>query len=72
MAKVINGHKYYTTAEASQLAGTSRNTFLRWVREGLFSDVPTRDRRGWRLFNDEELSRLKNEVNKIYIEDKNS
>jgi predicted site-specific integrase-resolvase len=66
MPRLINGKKYYTTSEACLLAGTSRNTFLRWVREGQFSDVPYRDRRGWRLFTDKELIKLKNEVNKIY------
>jgi predicted site-specific integrase-resolvase len=65
MAIKLNGETYYRTAEACQLAGISRNTFFRWLREGLFTDVGTRDRRGWRLFTEEDLLRLKNEANRV-------
>lgn len=61
----VNGQTYYRTAEACAIAGTSRNTFLRWVREGVFADVEHRDRKGWRLFTGDELARLKAEVNRI-------
>jgi len=60
----IKGHRYYRTAEACEKAGISKNTFLRWVREGVFADVIHRDRRGWRLFTEEELQRLKEEADK--------
>lgn len=62
----INGQIYYRTAEACRMAGISKNTFLRWIREGTFADVELRDRRGWRLFNNDALDRLKAEVHKIY------
>ncbi len=65
MAVRINGGSYYWTAEACQLAGISKNTFLRWVRQGSFPDVKHRDRRGWRLFAEEDLERLKAEANQI-------
>ena len=65
MAIKLNGETYYRTAEACQLAGISRNTFFRWLREGLFTDVGTRDRRGWRLFTEGDLLRLKNEANRV-------
>jgi predicted site-specific integrase-resolvase len=61
----LNGETYYWTAEACNIAGTSKNTFLRWVREGIFSDVQHRDRRGWRLFTEDDLNRLKEEVHRI-------
>ena len=61
----LNGETYYWTAEACKMAGISKNTFLRWVREGIFIDVVRKDRRGWRLFNEQDLSRLQDEVNKI-------
>jgi predicted site-specific integrase-resolvase len=60
----IKGHQYYRTAEACALASISKNTFLRWVRDGIFADVLHRDRRGWRLFTEEDLQRLKEEANK--------
>jgi predicted site-specific integrase-resolvase len=56
---------YYRTAEACKSAGISRNTYFRWLREGLLPDVGMRDRRGWRLFTEEELFRLKSEANRI-------
>jgi DNA-binding transcriptional MerR regulator len=65
MPVLINNQTYYMIAEACELAGTNRNTLLRWIREGRFVDVKTRDRNGWRLFSGEDIARLKIEVNKI-------
>ncbi len=65
MPTTINGQTYYRTAEACQIAAISRNTFFRWIREGLFADVEHRDRRGWRLFTEDEVNRLKAEANRI-------
>jgi len=48
------------------MAGISKNTFLRWIREGMFADVELRDRRGWRLFSNDDLDRLKAEVHKVH------
>jgi excisionase family DNA binding protein len=61
-----NNQTFYTTAEACRLAGTNRETFLRWVRQGNFTDVEYRDGNGWRLFTKEDVLRLKAKVN--YIE----
>ena len=61
----LDGKTYYRTAEACKLAGISRNTYFRWLREGLLPDVSMRDRRGWRLFTEEDLLRLKNEANRV-------
>ncbi len=61
----VNGSTYYWTAEACRIAGMSKNTFLRWVREGRVSDTERRDRRGWRLFAEDEVEGLKTEVNRI-------
>ncbi len=63
----INGKEYYRTNEACLLAGITKNTFLRWVSNGSFADVEHRDRRGWRLFTDTDVHRLKAEVNKINV-----
>ena len=52
-------------AEACSIAGTNRSTLLRWIREGRFDDVKTRDRNGWRLFGKDDIKRLKVEVNRI-------
>jgi excisionase family DNA binding protein len=61
----LDGKIYYRTAEACKLAGISRNTYFRWLREGLLPDVGMRDRRGWRLFTEEDLLRLRGEANRV-------
>jgi excisionase family DNA binding protein len=61
----LDGKTYYRTAEACKLAGISRNTYFRWLREGLLPDVGMRDRRGWRLFTEEDLLRLRSEANRV-------
>lgn len=51
----------YTCAEAARELGVSRNTLLRWFREGRISGVP-RDRRGWRSFSGPDLDRIRREL----------
>ena len=63
----INGIEYYRTHEACRKAGITKNTFLRWVARGNYPDVNCRDRRGWRLFTEDDIENLKTEVNKINI-----
>jgi predicted site-specific integrase-resolvase len=65
MPVLMNGRTFYRTAEACAKAGISRNTLLRWVREGLFEDVKLRDRKDWRLFTLDDVNRLESEVNKV-------
>jgi predicted site-specific integrase-resolvase len=65
MSVEINGNTYYRTAEVCRIVGISRSTLFRWLRDGLFTDVKNVDRRGWRLFTEDEIARLKAEVNQI-------
>jgi excisionase family DNA binding protein len=65
MAILLDGQKFYTTTEACKLAGTNRDTLLRWIREKKFDDVRHRDRNGWRLFTEQDMRRLKERVNRI-------
>ena len=65
--KVIAKTRYYRTNEACKKAGISRATFFRWVKHGIIRDVAYKDRRGWRLFREEDIERLKKEANKIRI-----
>ena len=65
MPLTFENKRYYQTTEACVMAGISRNTFLRWVREGIFTDVAYRDRNGWRLFTEEDLIRLKTKAHRI-------
>jgi DNA-binding transcriptional MerR regulator len=61
----IDDRTFYNTREACKLAGTNRHTFLRWVRQKKFTDVEHRDRNGWRLFTEDDVQRLKAQVNHI-------
>jgi excisionase family DNA binding protein len=65
MPVILNNKGYYRTEEACTMAGVSRSTFLRWVRQGIFDDVAYRDRNGWRLFTEEDLKRLKAKAHQI-------
>jgi excisionase family DNA binding protein len=65
MPVILDNKKFYKTQEACRLAGTNRDTLLRWIRENKFTDVKLRDRNGWRLFTDDDLTRLKKKVNRI-------
>lgn len=65
MPVTINGQNYYRTAEVCREVGISRTTLFRWLKEDIIKEVEHRDRRGWRLFTDNDLVRLKDEVDHI-------
>ncbi len=58
MARRARKLKEYRTDEAAWRIGCSRSTLLRWFRAGKVADV-TRDRRGWRVFTEEDISRIR-------------
>lgn len=62
----LGSRTFYSVSEACRLAGTNRDTFLRWVKQKKITDVEHRDRNGWRLFTRDDLQRLKARVN--YVE----
>jgi len=57
--------EYYTTTEACNMAGVSKGTFFRWVREGIIPDVKTKNRNGWRLFTMEDIKAIQDENNLV-------
>lgn len=61
----INGRIYYRTAEVCQIIGIGKSTLFRWIRQNVVNDAEYRDRKGWRLFAEDELFNLKSETNKI-------
>lgn len=65
MPQEIDGITFYQTTEACKMAGISRATFFRWLKEGTIEDVKCKDRRGWRLFTNKEIENMKKEANKI-------
>jgi hypothetical protein len=58
----LKSENLYRTSKACALAGISRGTFLRWVRDGFFVDVELRDWRNWRLFTDIDVIRLRSKA----------
>ena len=65
MPVIVNGQTYYRTAEVCRMVGISKTTLFRWLKKGVFREVEHRDRRGWRLFTEYEVGRLKAEANRI-------
>ena len=65
MPVTLNGRKYYRTAEVCRMVGISRTTLFRWLTGGTFNEPEHRDRRGWRLFTEEEVSNMEVEANRI-------
>ena len=61
MSLVIDEKKYYWALEICRQAHISRSTLLRWLKKGVIEE-PTRDRRGWRIFSEVDLERIKAEV----------
>jgi len=56
----------YTTARVAERVGVSKNTLLRWLRDGLLRDVD-RDARGWREWSADDVARAKR-FRKAYAE----
>jgi len=54
----VGEKNYFRTNEAAEAVGVSRQTLLRWFREKKVEDVK-RDRNGWRLFTEGDITRLK-------------
>jgi len=47
------------------MVGIGKSTLFRWIKEGIIKEAEHRDRRGWRLFTEDEIDRLSVEVNGI-------
>jgi len=65
MPVAINGQTYYRTLEVCKRTGLSRATLFRWLREGIIEE-PRRDRRGWKLFGEDDLNKIQAEVNRTH------
>jgi excisionase family DNA binding protein len=65
MQVISNGDAYYRINEVCKIAGISRSTLLRWIGNDTIKDASYRDRRGWRLFTDDEVKQIKAEASKI-------
>jgi excisionase family DNA binding protein len=64
----INGQLYYSTSETCHKTGISRSTLSRWIKQGVLKRL-YRDRRGWRMFTEDDLNKIKAETRKIKVEE---
>jgi hypothetical protein len=67
MPRKIDGKIYYEATEVCDKAGISRPTLFRWLKRGLLVRMH-RDRRGWRLFTEEDLNKIQAEATRIEID----
>ena len=67
MAIEIDGQTYYRTSEACKKTGISRATLFRWLKAGILEKYH-KDRRGWMMFREEDLHKIRAEVRKIKVE----
>ena len=63
----MNGQVYYRTLEVCRKTGISRATLFRWLRDGVLKKIH-RDRRGWKLFTEEDINRIDTEAMQIKVE----
>jgi excisionase family DNA binding protein len=68
MPTEISGEVYYTTSEVCKETGISRPTLFRWLRQGVLKEM-RKDRRGWRLFTEDDLNTIKTETRRIEVEE---
>ena len=67
MSIEIDGQVYYRTSEACKKTGVSRATLFRWLK-AVILEKHHKDRRGWRIFREEDLNQIRAEVSKIKVE----
>ena len=67
MSIEIDGQVYYRTSEACKKTGISRATLFRWLKAGILEQYH-KDRRGWRIFREEDLNKIRVEARKIKVE----
>jgi predicted site-specific integrase-resolvase len=64
----IDGQTYYRTAEVCDKARISRATLFRWLKTGMLPKSYW-DRRGWRLFTEDDMTFIVAESNRIEVKD---
>ena len=64
----IDGHIYYRTLEACKKAGISADRLSSlWLKAGVLQKS-YKNRRGWRLFTEEDVREIRAEARKIKVE----
>lgn len=68
MPREINGKRYYGTTDVCEKVGISRPTLFRWLKRGLLVKR-RKDRRGWRLFTEEDMDKIRVEAGRVDVDD---
>ena len=63
----INEQTYYGIPEICKAIGISRATLYRWLKAGLL-DKSYKNRRGYRLFTQDDLSLIQSEASKVKVD----
>ena len=63
----IDGQTYYRTSEACAKARVSRATLFRWLKAGILMKSH-RNRRGWRLFTEDDINAILAESNRVEVD----
>jgi predicted site-specific integrase-resolvase len=64
----IDGEEHYWTLEVCRKAHISRCTLMRWIENGVLTKI-RRDRRGWRLFTENDLRVIIAESERTTVEE---
>jgi excisionase family DNA binding protein len=64
----MNGKRYWTASEVCQKVAISRPTLYRWLKNGILAKLH-RDRKGWRMFTEEDVKRIRLEANKVQVQE---
>ncbi len=67
MPVVIDGKTFYRTHEALRRIGISKATWFRWLKDNKVADVRHKDLRGWRLFTEDDITRIKKYAHTIRV-----
>jgi DNA-binding transcriptional MerR regulator len=65
MTVVIGGKRHYLMLEVCRKARISRSTLLRWLAAGIIKE-PIRDRRGWRIFSEADVEKIRTEIERTH------
>jgi len=68
MPREVNGKSYWLASEVCQEIAISRPTLYRWLKRGILTKLH-RDRKGWRMFTEEDLRKIRLEANKIDMQE---
>ena len=67
MSIEVDGQMYYRISEACKNTGISRATLFRWLKAGIL-EKHYKDRRGWRIFTEEDLNKIRAEAKRVKVE----